>query len=137
LYGGTTLVHIQLHHKMLTMNEQPQDNEQNSTGEENRYNEDNKQKNDQQPTVNKSGVEEDTSAIYLTENSTLQSPQEFKTDKEGDHSKEDEEITVSGSDDDVSTAPSLAGDQAAALAGGEDEATNLNQGLEDQDIEKY
>lgn len=119
------------------MNEQPQDNEQNSAGEENRYNEDFKPKNDQHPPVNKAGVEEDTSAIYLTENSTLQSPQEFKADKEGDHSKEDEEITVSGSDDDTSAAPVFAGDQAAALAGGDDEATNLNKGLEDQDIEKY
>lgn len=118
------------------MNEQSADNN-NANTEENRYNGGDKPRQQVNHPVNKAGIEEDTSAIYLTADSTLQSPAEFKTDKEGDHSAEDDAITISSNDEGTSTAPSLAGDQSAELAGGDEEDTNLNKGLEDQEIEKY
>lgn len=119
------------------MNEQVQEGEQATGGEENRYNESDQQKKQQQTSINRAGVEEDTSALYLTENSTLQSPQEFKADKEGDHSAEDDDITISGVANDVFTIPGVADDQSVESAEGDEETSTLNQGLEDQDIEKY
>ena len=120
--------------KIYTMNEQKQD----SNSEENRYNDTDKAKNKQPVTVNKSGIVEDTSAIYLTENSNLQSPKEFKSDKEGDHSNDDEEITVSENSDEPTTAAIFAEDQSKERTGIDtDDNTQLNKGLEDQDIEKY
>ena len=116
------------------MNEQKQE----SNTEENRYNDTDKAKNKQPVTVNKSGIEEDTSAIYLTENSTLQSPKEFKADKEGDHSNDDEEISVTANSDEATPAALFAEDQSEEGEGNDtDETTQLNKGLEDQDIEKY
>ncbi|HEX8459950.1 MAG TPA: hypothetical protein VF623_00910 [Segetibacter sp.] len=82
-------------------------------------------------------TKEDTSALYLGD-TRLQSEEEFKLDKNTDHSGEDDSIGIARVDDLQANSDGAAGTDRAGTAerknyGG----TKLNQGLEDQGIEEY
>ena len=73
---------------------------------------------------------EDNQNIYLTGDSTLQTPEEFHLDKETEHT---DELIVSGVDDAASNSDGLAGTDRAGTAERKDLGpSKLNQGLEDQ-----
>ena len=78
----------------------------------------------------------DTSALYLAD-SKLQTSEEFEKDKHGDHSKEDDKITVSGEDDAESNSDKAAGtDRAGTTERKTYGDTELNKGLESQAMDE-
>jgi len=75
---------------------------------------------------------DDTSAVNFGD-STLQSPEEFKQDKLGDHSEEDNKVTSSGIDDLQSNSDGAAGtDRAGTTERKPYGDPELNKGLESQ-----